>query len=67
MLVWQIIRQDKHTKRFLASYFFYIAGVHTVIYLATLFADRELGFKDSELILTLSLIHILHQGVYQTA
>ena len=59
MLVWQIIRQDKHTKRFLASYFFYIAGVHTVIYLATLFADRELGFKDSELILTILLLQLV--------
>ena len=59
MLVWQIIKQDKHTKRFLASYFFYIAGVHTVIYLATLFADRELGFKDSELILTILLLQLV--------
>lgn len=59
MLVWQIIKQDKNTKRFLASYFFYIAGVHTVIYLATLFADRELGFKDSELILTILLLQLV--------
>lgn len=59
MAVWQIIKQDRHTKRFLASYFFYIAGVHTVIYLATLFADRELGFKDSELILTILLLQLV--------
>lgn len=59
MMVWQIIRQDTHIKRFLASYFFYIAGVHTVIYLATLFADRELGFKDSELILTILLLQLV--------
>jgi UMF1 family MFS transporter len=57
--VWQIIKQDTHIKRFLASYFFYIAGVHTVIYLATLFADRELGFKDSELILTILLLQLV--------
>lgn len=59
MVVWQIIKQDKNIKRFLASYFFYIAGVHTVIYLATLFADRELGFKDSELILTILLLQLV--------
>lgn len=59
MMVWQIIKQDTHVKRFLASYFFYIAGVHTVIYLATLFADRELGFKDSELILTILLLQLV--------
>ena len=59
MVVWQIIKLDKNIKRFLASYFFYIAGVHTVIYLATLFADRELGFKDSELILTILLLQLV--------
>ena len=57
--VWHIIRHDKHTKRFLASYFFYIAGVHTVIYLASLFADHELGFKDAELIVTILLLQLI--------
>ncbi len=57
--VWHLIKHDTHIKRFLAAYFFYIAGVHTVIYLATLFADRELGFKDSELILTILLLQLV--------
>jgi UMF1 family MFS transporter len=57
--VWHNIKHDKHVKRFLASYFFYIAGVHTVIYLASLFADRELGFKESELILTILLLQLV--------
>jgi UMF1 family MFS transporter len=57
--VWHKIKQDTHIKRFLASYFFYIAGVHTVIYLASIFADRELGFKDAELIITILLLQLV--------
>lgn len=57
--VWHLIKHDVHIKRFLTAYFFYIAGVHTVIYLATLFADRELGFKESELILTILLLQLV--------
>jgi UMF1 family MFS transporter len=57
--VWHKIKRDPHIKRFLASYFFYIAGVHTVIYLASLFADRELGFKDAELIITILLLQLV--------
>lgn len=57
--VWQIIKQDKDIKRFLSSYFFYIAGVHTVIYLASLFAARELGFQDAELIMTILLLQLV--------
>lgn len=57
--VWQNIKHDAQIKRFLAAYFFYIAGVHTVIYLASIFADRELGFKDSELIITILLLQLV--------
>ena len=58
-LVWQKIRHDKDTIRFLLAYFFYIAGVHTVIYLASLFAGQELGFQDTELIITILLLQIV--------
>lgn len=59
MGVWQLIKKDTHIKRFLASYFFYIAGVHTVIYLASIFAAGELGFKDFELIVTILLLQLV--------
>ena len=58
-LVWDKIKTDKNIKRYLLSYFFYIAGVHTVIYLASLFASQELGFKDSELIITILLLQLV--------
>lgn len=57
--VWRLIRHDIHIKRFLAAYFFYIAGVHTVIYLATLFADQVLGFESGELIMTILLLQLV--------
>lgn len=59
VIVWQKIRHDKDTIRFLLAYFFYIAGVHTVIYLASLFAGQELGFQDTELIITILLLQIV--------
>lgn len=57
--VWKRIKHDKDIKRFLASYFFYIAGVHTIIYLASIFAAIELGFEDFELILTILLLQLV--------
>jgi UMF1 family MFS transporter len=57
--VWDNIKHDQHVIRFLLSYFFYIAGVHTVIYLASLFAGQELGFQDTELIITILLLQLL--------
>ncbi len=46
-------------KRFLIAFFFYSAGVQTVIYLATIFADKELGFTSSELIITVLILQIV--------
>lgn len=57
--VWRHVRQDVHVKRFLTSYFFYIAGVHSVIYLATVFADTVLGFEKAELIVTILLLQLV--------
>jgi UMF1 family MFS transporter len=57
--VWQIIKRDTHIKRYLASYFFYIAGVNTVIYLASIFASQELGFEKTELIITILLLQLV--------
>ena len=57
--VWNSIKHDTHVIRYLASYFFYIAGVHTVIYLASIFAGQELGFQDGELIITILLLQLV--------
>jgi len=57
--VWQIIKHDKHIKLYLSSYFFYIAGVNTVIYLASIFASKELGFEKTELIITILVLQLV--------
>jgi MFS transporter, UMF1 family len=46
-------------KKYLISFFFAMAGVQTVVYLATVFAKKELGMETSELILTILLIQLV--------
>lgn len=53
------VRSDKHTSNFLISFFFFGAGVNTVIYLATVFADKELKFESHELILTVLILQLV--------
>lgn len=55
----------KHLKRFLFSFFFYSAGVQTVLYMAATFAEKELHFETTNLIvliLTLQIVAII--GAY---
>ncbi len=49
-------------KSFLAAFFFYSAGVQTVIYLAATFAEKELHFLTSELIVLVLLLQLLAIG-----
>ncbi|HMP30574.1 MAG TPA: MFS transporter, partial [Saprospiraceae bacterium] len=46
-------------KRFLFSFFCFMAGVQTVVYVATVFADTELNMSTGELIMTVMLIQLL--------
>ncbi len=57
--VWRIIKHDKNVKLYLSAYFFYIAGVNTVIYLASIFASKELGFEKTELIITILVLQLV--------
>lgn len=49
-------------KTFLLGFFFMSAGVQTVIYLASTFAEKELHFASSELILIILLLQIVAIG-----
>lgn len=53
------IRKSTRIKRFLASFFFYSAGVQTIIYVATIFASKELGFESTELIIIVLIIQLV--------
>jgi UMF1 family MFS transporter len=56
------LRHHINLSRFLAAFFFYNMGVQTVIYLATLFGDVELGLSANDLILTILIIQIVAIG-----
>ena len=45
--------------RFLTGFFLYSAGVQTVIYLATIFAEQELKMETGELILVVLIIQLI--------
>lgn len=60
--VWARVSQSTPTLRFLAAFFSYSAGVQTVIFLASIFAAKELGFESSELILVVLILQIVAVG-----
>lgn len=57
--VFHSVRQAHNIRAFLLSFFFYSAGVQTVLYLAGTFAEKELGFGAAELIVTILLLQIV--------
>lgn len=57
--VYKSLKKLPDLKIFLLSFFFYNTGVQTVIYLATLFADKELRMESSELIMTILIIQLV--------
>lgn len=54
--------QNPDLTRFLSAFFFYSAGVQTVLYLAATFAEKELQFATSELIMVVLLLQIVAVG-----
>ncbi len=56
------VRTRKNLKRFMIAFFFYSAGVQTVINLATVFAKQELNFSASELILIVLILQLVAIG-----
>ncbi|MBT8229733.1 MAG: MFS transporter, partial [Bacteroidia bacterium] len=57
--VFREIIKDVNITRFLMAYFFYIAGVNVVVYLASIFAQEELNFTSSELIVVILLLQLV--------
>ncbi|MBC7884863.1 MAG: MFS transporter [Saprospiraceae bacterium] len=56
------VKASPNIKSFLLAFFFYSAGVQTVIYLATIFAEKELNFETAELILLVLLLQLVAIG-----
>ena len=57
--VWKALKHQFNTKTFLLSFFFYSAGVQTVLYLASTFAEKELMFEPSQLIVIILLLQVV--------
>ncbi|UPL50400.1 MFS transporter [Hymenobacter sublimis] len=58
----KVVDQLKHLpnlKRFLLAYFTYNMGVQTVMYVATIFGDKELHLESTALIVTILLLQIV--------
>lgn len=53
------LKHKKHTKRYLYAFFFYFSGVQTVIYLASAFASKVLGFEATELIGIILILQLI--------
>jgi UMF1 family MFS transporter len=56
------IANQPFTLRFLLGFFFYNAGVQTVLYLATLFASKELQMTQDKLIVTILILQLVAIG-----
>lgn len=57
--VWQKVKGMTQLKRFLFSFFCYSTGVQTILFLASLFADKELGFGGQDLIILILILQIV--------
>ena len=53
------LKHKPNLRKFLQAFFFYSAGVNTVIYLATSFADKELQFTKTENIITVLILQVV--------
>lgn len=60
--VFMNVLDQKYIHRFLLSFFFYSAGVQTVLFLASTFAEKELSFTAFELIATILTLQIVAIG-----
>jgi UMF1 family MFS transporter len=60
--VWSRIQHYPNTKRFLLAFFCYSAGVQTVLYMASTFAEKELHFATSELIAIIIILQLVAIG-----
>ncbi len=61
----KVLREVQHLpnlKKFLGAFFFYNMGVQTVMYVATLFGDKELRLPASSLITTILILQLIAIG-----
>ncbi len=57
--VFDSVKRTNALKKYLTAYFFYNAGVQTVIFLASVFAKKELNFETPQLIQIILLLQLV--------
>ncbi|MGB1205764.1 MAG: MFS transporter [Chitinophagales bacterium] len=60
--VWQEIKHLPTLKNFLRGFFFYMMGLQTIMFLATLFGTKELELADDFLIMVMIVIQLIAIG-----
>lgn len=60
--VWKVVRAHRPTLLFLGSFFFFNAGVQAVLFLAAIFAEKELGFDTAQLIYLILILQLVAIG-----
>jgi UMF1 family MFS transporter len=54
--VWKLLNQERRLRTFLLSFFFYIMGVQTVMFMAASFGEKEIKLGVKELIFTMLIL-----------
>ena len=57
--VWKQLKSLTQTRRFLISFFLYNAAAQTVIFLAAIFAEEEMKFETTELIILILILQLV--------
>jgi len=60
--VWNELKHLKYLTRFLLAFFFYNMGVQTVMYVASIFGEKEINLGTAELIITVLIIQFVAIG-----
>ena len=57
--VWKTLNQEKRLRMFLLSFFFYIMGVQTVMFMAASYGEKEIHLGFEELIFTVLILEYI--------
>lgn len=60
--VWNELKKLKYLTRFLLAFFFYNMGVQTVMYVASIFGEKEIKLATDQLIITVLIIQFVAIG-----
>ena len=60
--IWQNLKRERVLRTFLISFFFYIMGVQTVLFMAGSFGEKEVHLKVTQLIVTILLLQFVGIG-----